>query len=712
MILAEIFSISTSVNPWLIFVLVLLISAFTFYVYKYTIPNVSALLKTFLIILRSLIFILILIMIFEPVISVILHSNVESKTLVFIDNSNSLAAKDSSKRLEQVNSLIKNISGGSEIRSQLFFFGKKVDSIQDAGSSNLNFREAQTNFSSVIDLIKKKGASVNSAVILSDGIINDGNDPSYQVEKLQLPVFTVGIGDSTEKKDIIIYNVQYNNTIYAEKPTTIETAIKNIGFSGSNTRIAFYEENKLLETKDILLSETGLNKISFNYKPVTGGEKKLSISISPLNGEVTTSNNSKVIFLNVLDTKLKVCLVAGSPSADVSAISKAITTDKNIQLKKIIQISTNKFLNDVKTSAIDSTDVLFLVDFPASSTPQSLIDKISSVVNNQNKPFFILLSNGVNISRLKSLENLLPFTIDNNNTEFIQVLPELNSDLYSSSFSTGSSKKEIWNNLPPISQAAAKIQIKPGSNSLVSSKVRNIPISNPLVVSRSLGKQREFAILAGDIWKWQLQTAEKHPEFFDNFINDIVKWLNLSSLQKQFSVSTDKKIYSPNEEVNFTAQMYDNTFSPIDTAQIELPISKGEKKFDLTLSPSGNGIYNASFTPNESGDYLFSALSFLNGAKMKTDIGRFSVSETQIEKIDTRMRPAFLKTLAKSTGGEYYSIDNYSNLLDKLRGINRNPLKETGTKKEYNLWSDERVLIFIIILFAVEWFIRKRSGMI
>ncbi|MCX6173257.1 MAG: hypothetical protein NTZ27_00685 [Ignavibacteriales bacterium] len=712
MILAEIFSISTSINPWLILFLVLILSVFTFCVYKYTIPNVSTLLKTFLIILRSLIFILILIMIFEPVISVMLHSNVESKTLVFIDNSNSLAAKDSSKRLEQVNSLIKKISGSSEIRSQLFLFGKKVDSVQDAGSSKLNFREAQTNFSSVIDLIKKKGASVNSAVILSDGIINDGNDPTYQVEKLQLPIFTIGIGDSTEKKDILIYNVQYNSTIYAEKPTTIETAIKNIGFNGGNTRVSLYEENKLIETKDILLSETGLNKISFNYKPGSGGEKKLSISVSPLSGEVTTSNNSRVIFLNVLDTKLKVCLIAGSPSADVSAISKVITTDKNIQLKKIIQISANKFLNDVKISAIDSADVLFLIDFPASGSPQNLIDKTSSAVNNQNKPFFILLSNSVNIGRLKLLENVLPFTIENNNTEFIQVLPELNSDLYSSSFSTANNKKEIWNNLPPVSQAAVKIQIKPGSNTLVSSKVRNIPIANPLVVSRNLGKQRAFAILAGDIWKWQLQTAEKHPEFFDNFINDIVKWLNLSSLQKQFSVSTDKKIYSPNEEVNFTAQLYDNTFSPIDTAQIELQISKGEKKYDLALTPAGNGIYNAAFTPNEHGDYLFSASSFLNGTKMKTDIVRFSVSETQIEKIDTRMRPAFLKSLAKSTGGEYYSIDNYSNLLDKLLGINRNPVKETGTKKEYNLWSDERVLIVIIFLFAVEWFLRKRSGMI
>jgi len=95
--------------------------------------------------------------------------------------------------------------------------------------------------------------------------------------------------------------------------------------------------------------------------------------------------------------------------------------------------------------------------------------------------------------------------------------------------------------LPPVSQATAKIQIKPGSNTLVTSKVKNIPIANPLVVTRSLGKQRAFAILAGDIWKWQLQTAEKYPEFFDNFINDIVKWLNLSSLQKQFSISTDKK---------------------------------------------------------------------------------------------------------------------------------------------------------------------------
>ena len=81
------------------------------------------------------------------------------------------------------------------------------------------------------------------------------------------------------------------------------------------------------------------------------------------------------------------------------------------------------------------------------------------------------------------------------------------------------------------------------------SAVRNIPIGNPLIVARNLGNQRSFSILAGDIWRWKLQTAETNPRFFYDLIDDIIKWLSIGSNKKQFSITTDKKNYLPGEQV-------------------------------------------------------------------------------------------------------------------------------------------------------------------
>ena len=705
------FSIFTTGSILLILLFVILLAAFSFFIYKYTIPKISSGLRTLLIIIRSLIFGLILFLIFEPALSFIKKEKVESGTYIYIDNSNSIAAKDSSERIARTISLIDDLNSSGGINAKFFTFGKKIDSLYPGKKEKINFSAQQTNFSNIVDHIKKNNARINSVVILSDGIITEGIDPTYQAEKLQVPIFTIGIGDSTQKKDVEIYNVLYNQFIYAGKQTQIDVALKNNGFENKNTRVSFFEEKTLIESKDATLSGTGLDKISFNYKPANGGEKKLRVVVSPLEGEASTANNSRTFYLDVLDTKLKVCLIAGTPSADVSAISKSISTDRNIQLKKLIQISQNKFWNDVKPTVIDSADLIFIVDFPTSNSSQALIDKISSAIT-INKPFFFLLSGNVALAKLKEFEKALPFSFTKPVNEFLQVQPDLNTESFSSYFSTGNNQKNIWDNLPPVSQFATELSSKPGSNVLVKSKVKNIPIGNPLIISRNLGKQRVFSILAGDIWKWQLQTAERNPEFFDNFVNDIIKWLSTSSQQKQFKVTTDKKIYSPSEEVEFTAEMYDQTFSPVDTANITLKILSGSKTFDLTFSPSGNGLYSSSFLPVEPGDYSFEGTAEFNGMKLNSEKGRFSVGEVQIERLDTRMRTDFLRLLANSSGGSYYNIEDIAGLKNILRRMNLNSSKEKINKSEYQLWSNEWVLIFIVLLFATEWFIRKRAGMI
>jgi hypothetical protein len=704
------FSISTSSSS-LFLLLIILFAAFSFYVYKYTIPIVSRGLKIILVSIRSVIFFLILFLILDPVISILHKKTIDPKTYVFIDNSNSIAAKDSIKRLSETTNFLKNISSENLIRYNLYTFGEKIDSLNTKQFEKVNFKEPQTNFAKIIDYAKINQSSMNSIVILSDGIITDGIDPTYQAEKLQIPIFTVGIGDTTQKRDVLIYNVLFNQTIYAGKQSTVEVDIKNFGFGNNSTRVTLFEENKVLESKDVLLNESGFNKILFNYEPSSGGEKKLKAIVSPLNGEYSTDNNAHIFYVNVLDTKLKICLVSGTPSADVSAIVKALSSDKNIQVKKIIQTAPGKFLNDQKPILIDSADVIFLVDFPTSNSSQDLLEKVSTAIN-QNKPFFFLLSTSVDLYRLNNIKEILPFSFSRLGSNLLQVQPELISGSFSSYFSSSNNKKEIWNNLPPTSQFAIELANKPGSNILVKSKVRNVLISNPLVVTKSLGKQRAFTILCSDIWKWQLQTAEKNPEFFDNFINDIVKWLSVSSQQKQFSVHTEKKMFSSGEQVEIKAELYDQTFVPIDTAKIELQLTQGEKKIDLTLSPLGNGIYTTEFTPITIGDYSFEGTAHINNNIIKSTLGRLTVGEIQIEKIDTRMRADFLKLLARSSVGEYYSLENSSLLIKKLRDINQKSIKQLDIKNEFQLFSQWWILAMIIILFSFEWFIRKRSGMI
>lgn len=705
------FRIVLSTNPFLYFVLVAALIAFSIYVYKHTIPVVSKGLRYFLIALRSIIFALIIFLLFDPVLSVTNKSEIESKTFVFIDNSNSLAEKDSAKRVEELKNFLSDLNSAGGINTKVFTFGQRIDSVKDT-AAGIKLNENKTNFAQVLDLLNKEGSKVNSSVIVSDGIITDGVDPTYSAEKLQSPLFTVGIGDTTHKKDVEISGVRYNQYIYADKPTTIEASIKNFGFAQRSVRATFLEEGKPVASKDLVLSDAGINKASFDYKPTGKGEKKLTVTVTPLPGEYTNANNSKTFFINVLDTKLKVCLVAGAPSTDLAAVATALATDKDLDVKKLVQLASGRFLNDVNISVADSADVLFLIDFPGVNTPQNVLDKISSLINEKSKPFFFMLSNGVNVSRMRAIEKNLPFSFSRSGVGFVQAEPELMGQEFSSYFSGIQTQYDIWQNLPPLTQEASDFSAKLGSVVLARSKVRNVLTNNPLVVLRNIGNQRSFVILAGELWKWQLQSAETHPEFFPNFVIDIVKWLSLSNKQKQFQIYTDKKTYQQNETVNFKAELYDQTFAPIDTAKITAQVSFNNEKYDLIFTPDGNGLYSAEYNPTKFGDFTYTGEALLNGTKLKSDAGRFAVGELNIEKLDTRMRADYLQLLAKAAGGSYYTIGNYKELVQKLQNLNKESTKVRLSKSEFQLWSDEWILLLIIFLFAVEWFVRKRSGMI
>jgi hypothetical protein len=699
-------------NPFIIFILIIILIGTSFFVYKYTIPKVSNTLRYILISIRTLIFVLILLLIFEPAYTIIHKEKMQSGIYLFVDNSNSLAVKDSSQRVKQIKNLVNSLSKINPENVKILLFGAKIDSLTPDNLSGINLSETRTNFSKIIEKMNSNNNHINSAVIVSDGIITDGADPSYEAEKLQVPLFTVAIGDSTQKNDISVYNIVSNQIIYAGKQTQIEVLIKNLGFGGKTSNVTLYEEGKIISTQNVILNELGLNRVYFNYKAVTGGEKKMNVFITPLEGEESKINNNKVFYLNILDTKLNVCIIAGSPSADVSAISTALGVDKDIQVKKLIQVSTDKFWNNVKPTVVDSADILFLIDFPSVNSPYNLIDKVFSSIEKLNKPYFIMISSGVDLTKLKTYEKLLPFSINTTNGGTIKVQSELISDNYLAYFSNSGNKKEIWNNLPPVTQFAAGFTSKPGSNVLLKSNVRNMNLNNPLIVTRNIGMQRIFSILAGDIWNWELQTAARYPEFYVNFINDIVKWLSASHKNKQFNITTDKKTYFQNEQVEFTAELYDHTFNPIDTANINLQISGKGHKTSLNFSPQGNGIYTLNYSSVETGDFSYEGTTGINGSYIKSNFDRFSIEEMQAEKLDTQMKPSFLKSLAKATNGMYYSIDDYSDLKDKLIKINNNHQKEYTTRSEFRIWENKLILIILICLFAIEWIIRKRAGMI
>jgi len=702
--------------PLIYFLIALvLFGLYSYYVYRYTIPQIEKYKKAMLVTLRVSALLILCVILFEPILTLITKQTLEPSNLVFIDNSRSIKIDDGTNRQIQIKQIVDELSRNiSQDNLSFFEFGNSVREIDKDNLDSINFSDGSTNLQEIFDFVKNSDRNIASLTMITDGVITSGSNPYYNAVNIGIPVFAIGIGDTTQRKDVNLKKVLHNDFIYTQTPTSIIATVANKGFSGEQITAKLFEDNKFVSQQNLTLSNTGIQNISFDYNPEVVGEKKLSIELSSLNDEFTTINNKQIFYLNVLSNKIEVLLLASAPSPDLTFIQNSLSRDQNIEVRSIVQVSADKFLSKLSYDIVDSADVLFLVGFPSDKTPGELFNLVSTKIKENNTPFFITLSSGVNLIRLSSLGDELPFTFNQNIPGFREVQPYLLPEALTNPIvqSPDQNLQQVWNNLPPVLQLNTIFSSRIESKTIAQISVNNNIVNTPLIVSRNFSGKRSIAVLAKDIWKWKLQVAPKGIEVFDNFIVNSLRWLRANEEQKLVNIKTSRKNFSQGERIEFYGEVSDESLNPVSEANIKVEISSGTNKQDLDLQNVGPGLYEGSIVINDAGDYNYLAQAEIDEKILGKDQGSFNIGEIDIEMIDPVMNYPLLNLLANETGGEFYFPQNFNSLLEKIKLLKENSSKEKIITSEISLWSDTWMLVIAILLFALEWFIRKRNGML
>jgi hypothetical protein len=442
---------------------------YAYYVYRYTLPPVTAVKRLLLASLRGGALILLLFIFFEPILSMTKKEISEPVNLIFIDNSKSITIDDGTDRVNTIKRITDEfIRKISESNYELFTFGGNISLLDRSSPVQMDFSETSTNFLNILNEADPSKQNIASITIVSDGVVTDGSNPVSAAQQKAIPVFTIGIGDSSRRNDIEVRSVLYNDLIYAETPTTILGTITNRGFSDQNVIVTLSENDILLDQKNVILDESGTNNITFDYNPKSSGEKKLSLSVSELKDESSYANNKKIFFVNVLSNKIKVLLVGGSPSADLTFIRNTLSSDDNITVTTLTQIRANQFIEGNQLNKIDSADIFFLIGFPTKETSAEALNQISKRISESNIPFFFSLSSDIDITKLGALQQHLPFTVSQIENIYQQVQPEIQISESNNPLLQNNANNPIaaWNNLPPVLQPRLVVNPKPESKNI------------------------------------------------------------------------------------------------------------------------------------------------------------------------------------------------------------------------------------------------------
>jgi hypothetical protein len=717
-------NLAASISFFYIILFFIVIGFFTYFIYRITIPDIPRGKKIFLIALRTLSFSIILFLIFEPLLTLIRKSEEKPVLTVLIDNSKSMSVTD--KAGNRIESLRKIFESGifNEINKygdvKFVTFSDKARLYDDFKIDSLNYSGNITDLSRGIKDLKKlfEDKNMSSLLVISDGEYNSGQNPVYQAELFGKQINTIGIGDSSEQKDLGISKIFTNNIVYKGTKIPVNVILKSSGFQNEAVSVSLQYEGKTIDTKKVDLKPgTAEYNIDFIYEPQEEGIKKYGVSVSVLSGEITDKNNRKPFFVKVLKNKLKVTIIAGAPTHDVSFVKNALIEDGNIEVKTFVQKADGDFYEGaLDTKQLEESECIYLIGFPQSNSKQNVIEAIKNTVSAKNKPLFFIADLNLDYSKLKTLEPFLPFTVKQINNNEILVNPSINSsELRSPLMNLSGTEEDLntWNNLPPLFRTETNFEKKAESEVLATLKINNIPFNYPLILTRKVYKQKSLAITGYGVWRWKLlaEGLGGSADFLKMFTGNSVRWLTTREEDKKFKVVTSKEIYNSGEPVEFMAELYDDSYQPIDDAAVKVAVQKGTESYETVLDFIGTGRYSGNMEGLSEGDYRFSATALKGDTKIGDDNGRFSVGESNLEFNNLRMNAQLLKQISSKTGGDFYTLNDFQKVVDKIKNDKNFVPTTVIHKSEFQLWNIYYVLAIIILLLAFEWFIRKKSGM-
>ena len=688
------FYIYTEQSPWLIPVCLAGGALYAYALYSRTSPwpaNINKLLAGLRFVLASVLLFLLL----GPFIRYISNNERKPIVAVALDNSESVKLFSDSVRLKNT------VAGVQQLQSALQGHDMEVVFHTLNGRSqnlhDVDFNEQATNIDAQLNTLRTdyENRNLSAVVLLSDGIYNRGRSPLFSV--VPFPVYTVGLGDTAVKRDVIVSSLNYNKVSYSGNNLPIEAELQQNGFGSRTVTVTLSDGNKTLERKEVTLPAGGaITKVQFTTTAGSPGKKHFVVTSQPVNGEFTELNNTRHAYIDVIEGKLKVLIAAAAPHPDIKAIKQALEIEENIEvevyLPGINQLRSNNYdlaiLHQLPTFHRVGADALELVK--SKKIPALYIIGMQSDI-----PGFNQLNSGVTINRKGA-------------SQTDQVLPTFNQSFGKFNFSP--ELQQQLKNYPPVEVPFADFTLAPGMDVILKQQVGSLATDKPLLAAKS-GAAGKTGVLIGDgIWEWRLRefSESESAESFDKLFQNIVQLLTVKETKKRLNVYPVKDEFSETEAVQFQAEVYNNVYQQIYDQQINLTITgEDNQKREFSFV---NGQGNARFTAGNftEGIYRYTATTRLDG-KTETDRGEFIVQANQLEALTSQADHNLLYQLATQTGGSFFLPEQLTNLQELLLNQNFKPVLYPS-ERLLDIINLKWIFFLLLALLSLEWFLRKYFG--
>jgi uncharacterized membrane protein len=680
---------------------------------------------------------------FQPVLTVTNVVSERNVVAILLDDSVSMqiADHDGAPRAQflrtafhpQSGEITKALSRTHEPR--LFKFAGDVAALD--AHDTMTFTGPRTDLGQALDGLRDEVdlRSLAALVVVTDGAVTRATTLDEKLSAYRaadVPITTVGVGQAAFTKDIEVSAVNMPRRTLQGSSIVADVAVAQRGFGGETVKLLIEDGGEPIGVETITFgADQPVRTVRTRFTANEPGARRLRFSIAGGDGEVLAENNARETILDVDGDRRRILYFEGEPRFELKFVRRAVASDENLRIVSMVRTAENKYyrlgIDDPQELAegfpktaeeLFAYRGLILGSVEAGYFSASQLQLIADFVSRRGGGLLMLggrrgLSRGGYAST--PVGDLLPVVLDAARDHAIRESVSVQPTAAGYGHPIGGIARSpdgtpSWDGLPPLTVLHPLYRTKPGASTLLEGAAPNLPRPLTVLAEQRFGRGQALVLNVQNAWTWQMhQDVPPEDQTHETLWRQLLRWL-VRAVPDAVTIRTSHEHPSPGESLEVTAEVVDPAFRPHNDARVVLVVNTpiGDRlTLPMTWDAARDGVYRVQLAPEHAGLYEMT-VEATSGETITTAKAHLPVGMLVPDHYGAEMREAFLERIATGTGGRFFKAGDAASLADDI------PLSKSGAsvQERLALWDMPVVFLLIIALLGFEWLYRRWRGLV
>jgi uncharacterized membrane protein len=677
-----------------------------------------------------------LLLLWQPAISITALRPQQNIIAVLVDDSRSMSLADTgdTRQRQAVKLLQTKLLPDLTKRFQVRLYRLDAGAAPIANTDELHAAGSATQIGTGLRQLADEAATlpIGAVVLLSDGADNSGGidlDTLNELRRRRLPVNTIGFGRDELTRDVEMESLAVPSQVLANSRLQAEVAIRQNAFSGKRTNLIITGDGRVLAARQITFTNSPEQIETIEFNAGKAGVRRIEARLDALPGEENLQNNRQTRIVAVDGTKRRILYVEGEPRWEYKFLRRAVEDDPAIEVVSMLRTTQNKIYRQGISTPNELVD-----GFP--NKPEDLFAYQALILGSVESGFFtpaqqeaikefvdrrggglLFLGGRASLSdgdyNAPPFTELLPVTLPKRKNTFERklVVAEL----------TGEGRKSLicrieddpddsanhWDVLPYLADFQDPGTPKPGAVVLARVNVNGNRV--PLLVTENYGRGRTVVFATGGSWRWRMQqpAADTSQE---TFWRQLLRW-TAGATPSPVVASTPNAQLEDTGNLQLRADVRDKNYQPASDAVVTASVIGPDGSSHLAAlrpEPQAQGIYSADWDAAQPGSYVAEVTAKRGPTELGRDVLTFQRENGVAENFHREQNRDLLQKLAEETGGHYYTPSSAERLPEEIS------FSEAGitAHETMELWNMPVIFLTLLGLRSAEWLLRRRWGLV